>query len=32
MPYAYDYCPQLKEMTKPEELAVTPPKKGEWHF
>jgi hypothetical protein len=30
--YGYDYCPQLKEMPLPEELAVIPPKNGEWHL
>ena len=24
-PYPYDYCPQMKDLPKPQELAVTPP-------
>lgn len=30
--YGYDYCPQLKSLPKPEELAVTPPKNEDWHL
>lgn len=30
--YPYDYCPQLKAMGKPRELAVTPPRTKDWHL
>jgi len=30
--FAYDYCPQLKALDKPKELAVTPPKNVEWQL
>ena len=31
-PYPYDYCPQLKVLPKPKELAVTPPDNKGWHL
>lgn len=30
--YSYDYCPQLKALSKPKELAVTPPKYKDFHL
>ncbi len=31
-PVAYDYCPQLRELARPTEYAVTPPNNLEWHI
>jgi len=31
-PVPYDFCPQLKSLPKPPELAVTPPNNLEWHI
>ncbi len=31
-PVPYDYCPQLRALPRPEELAVTPPDNLEWHL
>ena len=31
-PVPYDFTPQLRELTPPEELAVTPPNNLEWHL
>jgi len=30
--YAYDHCPQLKALGKPEELSVTPPENKDWQL
>jgi len=30
--YPYDYCPQFKNLPKPKELAVTPPKNSDWQL
>jgi len=31
-PSAYDSCPQLKAISKPQELKVAPPNDLEWHI